>query len=95
MNTKTIYLATHDYDENSKIAFDDKNECISFCKDNPDWGWDDIQLHSSTVELNRVLLLLAKWLINNKMSVFKDSGIYHGSKELILRKLNYSTDMLQ
>ena len=55
----------------------------------------EIQLHSSTVELNRVLLLLAKWLINNRLSVFKDSGIYHESKELILRKLNYSTDMLQ
>ena len=45
---KTIYLAYHDYDTDSKpIAFESEKDCIKFCKKHKCWGWSEIKLHLS------------------------------------------------
>lgn len=40
METKRIYLASDDFKENQK-AFESKDDCIQFCKDN-NWTWETI-----------------------------------------------------
>ena len=45
MKTKTIYLVTGDDANEPVCAFESKEEVISFCKKQPNLGWQTVKLH--------------------------------------------------